>query len=536
MTVFRSRIDPASDGFRRNRADMLELVGRMRELEAQACTRSDAAAARFHRRGQLLPRERLALLLDPGAPVLELGNVAGYDPEGNGTVPGGGMITLIGFIAGTRCLVIANDSGIDAGSLTTPGSEKLIRACEIGLENRLPVVFLVESAGGNLLTYRVEFWHRAGRMFAMQAKLSAAGIPVITVQHGSGTAGGAYFPGMSDIVIGVKGRGFAFLAGPPLLKAATGEIADAEELGGMSMHARVSGLVEHLAEDDEDALRICRDVVARLRWNAGQPSTGGAFEDPAYDPDELAGVVPVDVKKPYDCREVIARIADGSDLLEFKPDFGAMTVCVEGTVLGHPAGFIANNGAIDVEGAAKATHFMQRCTQLGVPLVFLQNITGYMVGVASERSGMIKNGAKMIQAVATTSVPKFTLIIGASFGAGNYGMCGAGYWPRLIMCWPNARLGVLGAEQAAQTMRMVAAEKAVRDGEPLDDAALDKYAADIAAYYDAQESAFVSSGRMCDDGLLDPRHSRHMLGFSLAMAAESQLTETHPLSFSVARM
>lgn len=536
MPEFRSKIDPASEAFRRNREEMLELVAQMRDLEAQARAKSEAGAARFHRRGQLLPRERIARLLDPGAPVLELRTVAGYDPEGDGTIPGGGMITLIGYVAGTRCVLVVNESAIDAGALTTPGAEKLIRAEEIALENKLPIIFLVESAGGNLLTYRVEFWHRGGRMFANQAKLSAAGIPVITVLHGSGTAGGAYFPGMSDIVIGVKEHGRAFLAGPPLLKAATGEIADAQELGGVAMHSTVSGLVEHVAEDDEDALRICRDVVGRLRWGAGRPSTGGAFEEPRYDPDELAGVVPVDVKRPYDVREVLARLTDGSEFLDVKPDYGPMTVCAEGTVHGHPAGFIGNNGAIDNAGAAKATHFIQRCTQLGIPLVFLQNITGYMVGTASERAGMIKNGSKMIQAVATTTVPKFTLIIGSSFGAGNYGMCGQGYDPRLIMAWPNARMGVMGAAQAAQTMRIVAQEKAARTGEPVDEAQLDAYAAKIAAYYEAQESAFVSSGRLCDDGLLDPRDSRRMLGFSLAMGAESELTPTRPLSFGVGRI
>ncbi|MCW3039318.1 MAG: Propionyl-CoA carboxylase [Solirubrobacterales bacterium] len=537
MPVFESKVDASADAFKRNREDMLALVANLRALEAQAHARAEKAAERVHARGQLLPRERLAALLDPGAPVLELRSIAGYDPGERGeTIPGGGMITVIGYISGTRCVVIANDAAIDAGSLTIPGSEKLIRAEEVALENRLPCVFLVESAGGNLLTYRVEFWHRAGRMFAMQAKLSAAGIPVITVQHGSGTAGGAYYPGMSDVVIGVKERGFAFLAGPPLLKAATGEVADAEELGGMAMHSTVSGLVEHVADSDEDALRICRDVVARLRWGASRPALGGAFDPPLRDPDELAGVVPVDPKKPYDCREVIARLADGSELLEFSPLFGPMTVCAETTVHGLPAAFIANNGVIDNAGAAKATHFIQRCTQLGIPLVFLQNINGYMVGVASERGGMIKNGSKMIQAVATTTVPKFTLSIGASFGAGNYGMCGQAYDPRLILSWPNARFGVMGSEQAAGTMRIVAEAKAQRTGTPVVEAEMRTYTDEITAYYDAQEPAFITSGRSCDDGVIDPRHSRNVLGFSLAMSAEAEATTPRPLSFGVGRI
>jgi geranyl-CoA carboxylase beta subunit len=519
---------------------MLELVERMRALESEAQAQSQASAERFHKRGQLLPRERLSRLLDPGAPVLELSNLGGHEPDGSGTVPGGGMITVIGYISGTRCVVIANDSGVDAGAITDPGGKKLMRAEEIALENRMPCIFLVESAGGNLLTYRVESWHTGGRMFYNQGRLSAAGIPVITVQHGSGTAGGAYWPGMSDVVIGVKDRGRAFLAGPPLLKAATGEVADAEELGGMTMHATVSGLVEHLAEDDDDALRICRDVVARLRWGPAHPDRRPpvlrAFDDPVYDPCELAGVVPVDVKKPYDVREVIARLVDGSDFLDVKPAYGAQTVCVEASVHGFPVGIIANNGAIDNAGAAKATHFIQRCCQLGTPLVFLQNVNGYMVGIASERGGMIKNGSKMIQAVSAANVPRFTLLIGASFGAGNYGMCGKGYDPRLIFSWPNAKMGVMGAQQAAQTMRIVAEEKLARSGKPIDTAQLDAYAAKIVAYYEAQESAFVSSGRMCDDGMIDPRHSRNVLGFALGMAAEGEVTQPRPVSFGVGRI
>jgi geranyl-CoA carboxylase beta subunit len=536
MTAFHSKIDAASELFARNREEMLELVEHLRGLEAKARARSEASAARFHRRGQLLPRERLSRLLDPGAPVVELSNIGGYEPDGSGTVPGGGMITVIGYVSGTRCVVIVNDAGVDAGAITEPGGKKLVRAEEIALENRIPCIFLVESAGGNLLTYRVEGWHFFGRMFYNQGRLSSAGIPVITVQHGSGTAGGAYWAGMSDVVIGVKDRGRAFLAGPPLLKAATGEVADAEELGGMTMHATVSGLVEHLAEDDEDALRICRDVVARLRWADRRPAVSRPFEAPAYSPDELAGVVPVDPKRPYDVREVMARLVDGSDFLDVKPDYGPQTVCVQASIHGFPVGIIGNNGVIDNDGAAKATQFVQRSCQLGTPLIFLHNINGYMVGVASEQGGMIKNGSKMIQAVSAASVPRFTLLIGASFGAGNYGMCGKGYDPRLIFSWPSAKMGVMGAQQAARTMRIVSEEKLASSGDPIDTEGLDEYAAQIVAYYEAQESAFVSSGRMCDDGLIDPRDSRNVLGFGLAMAAECDVTETHPVSFGVGRI
>jgi geranyl-CoA carboxylase beta subunit len=539
VPVHRSRIDPAAPAFAENRAAMLELVERLRTIEGRARETSARSAERFAKRGQLLPRERLDRVLDPGAPYLELANVAGYltdtdDPDAS--VPGGSVLTGIGFIAGTRCVVVVNDSGIGAGAVTAAGGAKTLRAQAIARENRLPYVSLVESAGANLLEYRVEGWSAGGRFFANYAKLSAAGIPTVTVLHGSSTAGGAYMPGMSDVVIGVEGQGRAFLAGPPLLKAATGEIADAQDLGGVAMHATVSGLVEHVAQDDADGLRIAREVVDRLAWGrTWLPEPPAGFEEPAYDPDEIAGIVPIDYRRPYDVREVIARIADGSDLLEFKAGYGAPTICVEAAVHGHPVGFVANNGALDNAGATKATHFIQRCCQLGTPLVFLQNITGYMVGVEAERGGMIKHGSKMIQAVTTATVPRFTFLIGASFGAGNYGMCGQGYDPRLLFTWPNARGGVMGAQQAAGTMRVVAEDRAKRRGEPLDEAALDAFTQQIVALYEGQESAFVMSGRGMDDGMIDPRDTRKVLGFALATAAEAQAAAPRPVTFGVAR-
>ncbi len=539
MPVHRSTVDPASPAFAENREAMLELVAQMRGAEDRARATSELSAERFAKRGQLLPRERLDRVLDPGAPYLELRNMAGYltdtdDPDAS--VGGGSVLAGIGFIAGTRCMVVANDSGIGAGALTAAGGAKNLRAQDIALENRLPYVSLVESAGANLLQYRVEGWSEGGRFFANYAKLSAAGVPTVTVLHGSSTAGGAYMPGMSDVVIGVEGQGRAFLAGPPLLKAATGEIAEAEDLGGVGMHSTVSGLVEHVARDDADGLRIAREVVARMGWGRRwlpQPPAG--FAEPAHDPDEIAGIVPVDYRRPYDVREVIARIVDGSDLLEFKPGYGAPTVCAEASVHGHPVGFVANNGALDNPGATKATHFIQRCSQLGTPLVFLQNITGYMVGVDAERGGMIKHGSKMIQAVTTATVPRFTFMIGASFGAGNYGMCGQGYDPRFLFTWPNARGGVMGAQQAAGTMRVVAEERAKRRGEPLDETALDAFAQQIVELYEGQESAFVMSGRSMDDGMIDPRDTRKVLAFVLATAAEADAARPQPVTFAVAR-
>ncbi len=539
MSVFTSRIDTSSARFADNRAAMLELVAHLRTAEGQAEAKSESKAEKFAKRGQLTPRQRVALLLDPGAPFLELGNLAGYlvdneDPAQS--IPGGASIVGIGYVRGTRVMVAASDAGIGAGAITIPGLDKTLRAQDIALENRLPMINLSESAGANLLEYKVEFWSDGGRSFANMARHSAAGLPVITVLHGSGTAGGAYVPGLSDVVIGVQGQGKAFLAGPPLLKAATGEVAEEQELGGVEMHATVSGLVDHVAEDDRDAIRICRDVVAAMRfgegWTHDPPAT---FDEPLYDPDELCGVVPVDFKVAYDVREVVARVVDGSRFVDFKPSYGAATVCLEAEVHGRPVGIIGNNGPIDNQGATKATQFIQRCCQLGTPLVFLQNITGYMVGVEAERGGMITHGSKMIQAVANATVPRFTFIIGASFGAGNYGMSGRGYDPRFLFQWPNSRSGVMGAEQAATTMRIVAQQRAERMGQELNEEFVEAFIGQIVPLYEAQESAWVTSGRGLDDGVIDPRDTRSVLGFLLATVEEAEAAQPRPLTFGVAR-
>ncbi len=538
MPVFASRTSPTSPEFAANREAMLGLVQRMRDLQQRAVDTSNRKADRFAARGQLTPRQRVAHLLDPGAPFLELHTMAGYlvdTDDADASVPGASQITGIGTVSGTRCMVVANDSGINAGALTRMGGGKVLRAQELALENRIPLVMLVESAGANLLEYRVEQWAEGGRYFANLARLSAAGVPVITVLHGSSTAGGAYMPGMSDVVIGVRGRGQAFLAGPPLLKAATGEVADAQDLGGVDMHATVSGLVDHVADDDADGVRIAREVVATMGFGPPAHARLPGGDPPALDPDELCGVVPADYRTAYDVREVVARVVDGSRLLDFKPRYGPATVCVEAEVAGQPVGIIGNNGPIDNAGAQKATHFVQRCGQLGRPLVFLQNITGYMVGTEAERGGMIKNGSKMIQAVTTVDVPRFTFYIGASFGAGNYGMCGQGYDPRFQFSWPNARSGVMGAEQAATTMRIVAQERAARTGQDLDPAFLDGFATQITETYAAQEDAFTTSGRLLDDGMIDPRQTRQVLITALATALEGDATDVHPVSFAVAR-
>ncbi len=535
MPVIETRIDLASDAFQRNRTHMLRLIDKLRALEARAATESAKAKPLFDKRGQLLPRERIARLLDAGAPWLELSSIAGFgldhsDPEKS--IPGGGMISGIGYVAGVRALVVASDSGIDAGAIQSMGREKLLRAQELALANRLPFVHLVESAGANLLKYRVEGFIHGGAIFYNLARLSAAGIPVITVVHGSSTAGGAYMPGLSDYVIMVRGRAKAFLAGPPLLKAATGEIATDEELGGAVMHTHVSGLGEYLAEDDADGVRLAREVLARLGWGAAPVPKG---KPPRYAADELVGLMPEDGKKPIDMREVIARVVDDSDFLDFKADYGSATVCGHAAVQDMRVGIVTNNGPLDPAGATKATHFIQACCQAGLPILYLQNTTGYIVGKASEEAGMIKHGSKMIQAVANATVPQITLMCGASYGAGNYGMCGRAYNPRFLFSWPNAQTAVMGAEQAALTMAIVMEAGAKRKGEEPDTRAIESMKQKIIDNFERQSSAFVTSALMLDDGIIDPRDTRNVLGYALSICREADQRQLRPIQFGVAR-
>ncbi|HEY5636685.1 MAG TPA: carboxyl transferase domain-containing protein [Burkholderiales bacterium] len=535
MPAIESKLAVAGDAFSANRARMLELIGHLRALEARTVAASAKAGPLFDKRGQLLPRERIARLLDAGAPWLELSSVAGYgldNPDPEKSVPGGGMISGLGYVSGVRVMVVASDSGIDAGAIQAMGREKLLRAQELALENRLPFVHLVESAGANLLKYRVEGFIHGGAIFRNLARLSAAGLPVVTVVHGSSTAGGAYMPGLSDYVVMVRGRAKAFLAGPPLLKAATGEIATDEELGGAVMHTHVSGLGEYLAEDDADGVRLAREVLARLGWGAATPPSGKA---PRYDAEELLGVMPADPRKAVDMREVIARIVDDSDFLDFKADYGPATVCGHAALQGMPLGIITNNGPLDPAGATKATHFIQTCCQTGLPIVYLQNTTGYIVGKASEEAGMIKHGSKMIQAVTNASVPQVTLMCGASYGAGNYGMCGRAYAPRFLFSWPNAQTSVMGAEQAALTMAIVMEGGMRRKGLPVDSAKIDEMKAKIVENFERQSSALVTSSLMLDDGIIDPRDTRNVLGFVLSVCREGDARRVRPVQFGVAR-
>jgi geranyl-CoA carboxylase beta subunit len=539
MPPIESAVDRQSEAFVAQRQQMLALIDNVRALEGRVRDASNALESRFRERRQLLPRERVALLLDRGAPWLELSTLAGlrmHDDDGEKNVLGGALITGIGIVCGIRCMVIASDSAIKGGTITPMGLRKSLRAEAIALENRLPVVRLVESGGANLM-HVGEVFIEGGRGFANQARLSAAGIPQVTVMHGHSTAGGAYLPGMSDYVIMVRGRAKAFLAGPPLLKAATGEIAGDEELGGAEMHTRVSGVAEYLAEEDADGIRIARDLLARMPWNdtPGQ-GTRLAWKPPRYPAEGIVGLVPPDYRQPYDVRELLARLIDDSDFLDFKPEFGAATVCGHGAIEGQPCGFIGNNGPIDPQGANKATQFMQVCEQSGTPLIYLQNTTGFMVGKEVEQAGMIKHGSKMIQAVTNCKVPRITLMIGASFGAGNYGMCGRAYDPQFVFAWPNARVAVMGGEQAATVMRIVTEEKMARAGKTPPEAMLESMRAEILKRFDMESHALFATARLWDDGIIDPRDTRAVLSLALAVCREGRARSVRPNSFGVARM
>ena len=537
MNPPKSRIDPKSEIYQQQRNGMLALVEQLRALEGRAAAASAASKPAFDKRSALLPRERLARLLDSGAPFLELANLAGYcteDTDPQSSIPGASVIAGIGVISGVRCMVVANDSGIGAGALSALGGRKIMRCQEIALQNKLPFVQLVESGGANLLTYKVELFIAGGGLFYNLARLSAAGLPVIAVVHGSSTAGGAYLPGLSDYVIMVRGRAKAFLAGPPLLKAATGEIASDEDLGGADMHARVSGLAEFVAEDDADAIGIARDLLAKINWERAV-APGAVDRPPKLDADEIAGLMPLTVRKLVDMREVIWRIADDSEFLEFKPAYGRFTVCGLAAIEGHKVGFITNNGPLDPAGATKATQFIQLCCQAQTPLIYLQNTTGYMVGTKSEAGGMIKHGSKMIQAVSNATVPQITVMCGASFGAGNYGMCGRAFNPRFVFSWPNARTAVMGPEQAATTMAIVAEGTAARKGRPVDQPALDRMKQAIVDNFESQMSAFHTSGLLLDDGVIDPRDTRKVLAAALTICAEAQARQVRPIQFGVAR-
>jgi len=535
MPAIVSALNLKSAAFAANSARMAEKLAQVRKLEQQVVDESAGKRDKFEQRGQLLPRERVGRLLDRGSGFLELSPLAGlgmHDDDGRTSVQGGGSIVGIGLVAGKRVVVSASDSALKGGTVSPMGLRKALRAQQVALENKLPLIYLVESGGANLM-YQSEMFVEGGRSFANQARLSAAGIPQIAVVHGSSTAGGAYLPGLSDYVVLVRGRSSIYLAGPPLVKAAIGEDATDEALGGSQTHAEVTGLGEYLGENDAHAIAIARELVDKLRWDVAPPA-GGAVA-PLYDAAELMGVVPADEREPYDVREVVARLVDGSDFLEFKPGFGADTLCGHARVDGHVVGVLGNNGPIQPAGANKAAQFIQLCDQSGTPLVFLQNTTGYMVGSAAERGGAIKHGAKMIQAVANARVPKFTFVIGGSFGAGNYGMCGRGFDPRFIFSWPNARTAVMGGAQAGKVMEIVGAAKLARSGAPVDADALAAMGNQLRERIERESHVLFGTARLWDDGIVDPRDTRRVLALALALAREADDRTLRPNAFGVAR-
>jgi geranyl-CoA carboxylase beta subunit len=537
MPVLETQLDVHSEEFRENAATMRSLVDGFRAIEQKVIAKAEEMLPKFRKRNQLLPRERIERLLDAGSPYFEFMSLAGYmmHDDKDGSEAGGGVIAGIGYVQGIRCLIVANNSAIKGGTISPAGLHKTLRLQEIARENRLPIITLSESGGANL-NYAGEIFVEGARSFANQARLSAAGIPQITVVHGNATAGGAYQPGLSDYVIVVRNRAKMFLAGPPLLFAATGEIATDEALGGAEMHASLAGTAEYLAESDADGIRLAREIAGKLPWNDQvQWPARKTFLPPRHDPEELLGIVPNDPKKPYDCREVIARIADDSDFLDFKSEFDNQTVCGWLSIEGHPAGFIGNNGPITPQGAAKAAQFIQLCDQSNTPILFFHNTTGFMVGTESERNGVIKHGSKMIQAVANARVPKFTVVIGGSYGAGNYAMCGRGLDPRFIFAWPNNKTAVMGGAQAGKVLRIVTEQKQRAKGMEPDPKLLDMIEQSTAMKLDQQSTALYGTAHLWDDGLIDPRDTRKVLAFVMDITREAERRRLQPNAFGVSR-
>ena len=537
MPQIQSQLDPHSDAFARNRAAMLAAIEHVQQLEQNLLNKAAEAKGKFDKRGQLLPRERLNLLLDPGAPFLELASLAGYKlhDDKDGSAAGGGLIAGIGYVSGIRAMVVANNSAIKGGTISPTGLKKSLRLQQIALENKLPVITLAESGGANL-NYAAEIFVEGARSFANQARMSAMGLPQITVVHGSATAGGAYQPGLSDYVVVVRGKAKLFLAGPPLLKAATGEVATDEELGGAEMHAQVAGTAEYLAENDADGVRLVREILRMLPWNEQLPwLPEPQYKAPLYPIDELLGLIPDDPKKPYDVREIVARIADESEFLEFKGEFDQQTICGQLKIQGRACGLIGNNGPITPAGASKAAQFIQLCDQSQTPLLFFHNTTGFMVGTESEQQGVIKHGSKLIQAVANARVPKLTIVVGGSYGAGNYAMCGRGLDPRFIFAWPNSRTAVMGGAQAGKVLRIVTEAKQLKEGLVPDPKMLDMLEQVTAQKLDSQSTALYGSANLWDDGLIDPRDTRTLLGYLLDICHEADIRTLQPNSFGVSR-
>ena len=525
-----STLDTGSDSYAANVVAMEEQIAEFRTRTIKVMQGGGQRAVEQHRkRGKLLPRERIEALLDPGSPFLECSALAGEGLYEEYSPPSGGIVTGVGSINGRQCMVVANDPTVKGGTYFPVTVKKHLRAQEIALQNRLPCVYLVESGGG-YLDRQSEFFADAnhfGRIFYNQANMSAAGIPQLAIVFGSCTAGGAYVPAMADEVAIVKGKGTIFLGGPPLVKAATGEVVTAEELGGGDVHTKISGVADHLAADEPHALRIARDMVAGL----GPPSTPSIApcrpaRPPLYPAEQLLGAVPADPRQPMEMRHIIERIVDDSEMHEFKAEYGTSLITGFAHINGYKVGLVANNGILFSESAVKGAHFVQLCTQRGIPLIFLQNITGFMVGKQYEHEGIAKHGAKLVNAVATAAVPKFTVVVGGSFGAGNYGMCGRAYSPRFMWMWPNAKIAVMGGDQAAGVLTTVRAEGAKKAGKPLPESELEEFREATRARYDDESKAYFATARLWDDGIIEPTQTRAVLSLALAAAANAPVPKT----------
>ncbi len=530
-----SSFNPNTDDARRRRAVHLEALDRVREAAAAAARGGgDKSRARHVGRGKMLPRERVANLLDPGSPFLEVGATAAHGMYG-GAAPCAGVIAGVGRVENQWVMVVANDATVKGGTYYPMTVKKHLRAQEIAQACHLPCVYLVDSGGANLPNQDEVFPDRDhfGRIFYNQAQMSARGIPQIAVVMGSCTAGGAYVPAMSDVSIIVNKQGTIFLAGPPLVKAATGEVVSAEDLGGGDVHTRLSGVADYLAEDDAHALALARRAIGNLNRIGPRTVAWQTAEDPAYDPDDLLGLVPADLRTPFDVREVLARIIDGSRFDEFKARFGETLVTGFAHIMGCPVGIVANNGVLFSESAQKGAHFIELCSQRRIPLIFLQNITGFIVGRKYENEGIARHGAKMVTAVATTSVPKITMITGGSFGAGNYGMAGRAYSPRFLWSWPNSRISVMGGEQAAGVLATVKREAMERAGESWSAEDEAEFKRPTVEMFEEQSHPLYASARLWDDGVIDPRQSREVLALSLTAALQAPIDETR---FGVFRM
>lgn len=535
MPIIESKLNPRSEDFRANAAALEAVAADLRaKIEQLAQGGGQAARDKHLSRGKLLPRDRIAQLLDPGAPFLEFSQLAANGMY-NDDAPGAGVITGIGRIAGRECVIVCNDATVKGGTYYPVTVKKHVRAQEIAAENRLPCVYLVDSGGANLPNQDDVFPDRDhfGRIFFNQATMSAAGVAQIAVVMGSCTAGGAYVPAMSDESIIVKEQGTIFLGGPPLVKAATGEEVSAEDLGGGDVHTRLSGVADHLAQNDAHALSIARNIVSHLAPKIAPPVALREPKPPRYDAKSLYGVIPVDTRKPFDVREVIARIVDDSEFDEFKARYGTTLVTGFAHIWGHPVGIVANNGILFSESAVKGAHFIELCCQRKIPLVFLQNITGFMVGRKYENEGIARHGAKMVTAVSNAKVPKFTVIIGGSFGAGNYGMCGRAFGPRFLWMWPNARISVMGGEQAASVLATVRRDGIEAKGGSWSAEEEDAFKQPIRDQYERQGHPYYASARLWDDGVIDPAQTRDVLGLGLAASMNAPIEDTR---FGVFRM